>query len=111
MSARLIPTDQSSPASVTHRLAGPLVVVALAAVSLAGCRQDYLNNRDTLELTAGSAMQGNAVVNTVDPWPHHASKTTQDTDARKAQNALEIYREKPRDRQSTTTRSKTTNAN
>ncbi|MEL7543344.1 MAG: hypothetical protein AAGJ70_06175 [Pseudomonadota bacterium] len=94
-----------------RRMSAPLTVVAITAVSLAGCRQDYLNNRDTLELTAGSAMRGNAVVNTIDPWPHHASKTTQGTDARKAQNALEIYREKPRDRQTSTKRSKTTNAN
>ncbi|MEL6288765.1 MAG: hypothetical protein AAFQ42_11305 [Pseudomonadota bacterium] len=69
-----------------------VVVLAL----LVGCRQDYMNNRDTVEFTAGSAMRGNAVVHTVDPWPAHAAHTHQPTDARKAQNALETYREKPK---------------
>ena len=80
----------------------------VALVGVTGCRDDYLNNRDTVALTAGSAMRGNAVVHTIEPWPEVARKTHQTTDGRKAQNAIEIYREKPQRKQQTSGKSVTT---
>lgn len=84
-----------------------LATVALSVAVVSGCRDDYLNNRDTVSMTAGSAMRGNAVVHTIDPWPASARKTHQTTDGRKAQNAIEIYRTKPKRIQQTTSRATT----
>lgn len=94
----------SSPRHVRRSL----VVLLLTTTALTACRDDYLNNRDTVALTAGSAMRGNAVVHTIDPWPAVARKDHQHTDGRKVQNAIEIYREKPRTRQKTSGRAVTT---
>jgi len=83
------------------------LVLAAATITLVGCRDDHLNNRDTIALSAGSAMRANAAVHTIDPWPAGARKTHQPTDGRKAQNAIEIYREKPKDTQKTKVKSTT----
>ncbi len=91
--------------TTTRRIA---LLGGLLLVVIAGCRDDYLNNRDTVALTAGSAMRGNAVVHTIEPWPAVARKTHQNTDGRKAQNAIEIYREKPQKQQQTSAQTVTT---
>lgn len=92
----------------TISMRGVGVLTGLLVLSLAGCRDDYLNNRDTIALTAGSAMRGNTVVHTIEPWPAASRKTHQQTDGRKARNAVEIYREKPVRKQQTTGKSITT---
>jgi len=76
-----------------------IAVVAATVIVLTGCRYDYLNNRDTIAMSAGSAMRGNAAVHTIDPWPAVARHTHQTTDAKKTTNAIELYREKPKSNQ------------
>lgn len=60
--------------SRNSRLATILVLFA-ATVSAGGCA-DYLNHRDTVALAAGDAVNANSAIETIDPWPRAADRTT-----------------------------------
>ncbi|MGI9406630.1 MAG: hypothetical protein ACR2O4_09685 [Hyphomicrobiaceae bacterium] len=73
-------------------IAGAVCLTA-AGILTSGCRDDYLDRRDTISFTAGAAMQANRAIHTIDPWPPSARKTRQNTDAEKVINAIDSYRE------------------
>jgi hypothetical protein len=47
--------------------------LALAA-ALAGC-SGYFDHNDTVSASAGDAVDANAAIHTIDPWPYAASRT------------------------------------
>lgn len=57
----------------------------------AGCT-DYLARRDTLLLESGEAVNRNAAIHVVDPWPRHALRTERETSGARLQHGIERYR-------------------
>ncbi|WP_421980298.1 hypothetical protein [Roseibium sp.] len=66
-------------------------LAALAAVLLLGGCADYMSHRDTVTVGAGSAMQANMGIHTVQPFPRQAYNTNLPTDGQTAVNAQERY--------------------
>lgn len=68
------------------------LVLAGASLGCAACQETYLARRDTLTLGTGEAVQANAAMHVIDPWPPHAMRVDPDTDGARAQRAIERYR-------------------
>jgi hypothetical protein len=68
--------------------AGTLV---LALASLAGC-SEYLARRDAISPFGGNAVDGNQVVQMVDPWPRDAANNRIAYNGTVIQSAVERYR-------------------
>lgn len=66
-------------------------LAAFAAVLLLGGCADYMSHRDTVTVGAGSAMQANMGIHTVQPFPRQAYNTNLPTDGQTAVNAQERY--------------------
>lgn len=58
--------------------------------ALSGCA-DYLNNRDTVTLGAGNAVEANLGIHTIDPFPPDAKNTDIEIDGRKTEGAYKRY--------------------
>jgi hypothetical protein len=50
-------------------------LIALAAALFLGGCADYMNNRDSVTLGAGDAMEANIGIHTIDPFPPQAKNT------------------------------------
>jgi hypothetical protein len=50
------------------------LAAALLAAATAGC-SGYLDHNDTISASAGDAMDANAAIQTIDPWPRSAEET------------------------------------
>jgi len=69
------------------------IAAALALCStVAGCSDLYFDRRETIALSAGDAVAGNAVAQTVDPWPPHSGNTNIAFNGQRTQSAVEHYR-------------------
>jgi len=66
-------------------------VLALAAALLLGGCADYMNNRDSVTLGAGDAMEANIGIHTIDPFPKNAKNTKIRMDGEKVQQAYDRY--------------------
>jgi hypothetical protein len=66
------------------------IAIFVLSAFLSGCA-DYMNHRDTVTLGAGSAMQANIAVHTVNPFPPQANNTRIDRDGNSVVNAQERY--------------------
>lgn len=62
------------------------------AFMLGGCA-DYMNNRDTVSLGAGDAVEANLGISTIDPFPAAAKNTNIRIDGRKVKQAHDRYLE------------------
>lgn len=76
------------------------LLALLAAALISGCA-DYMNNRDTITLGAGDAMEANLGIQTIDPFPIQAKNTHIRVDGAKTRQAYERYL-KPCDQQQVT---------
>lgn len=73
--------------------AGRMIAAALALCSIvAGCSDIYFDRRDTIALSGGDAVAGNAVAQTVDPWPPHSGNANIAFNGQRMQSAVEHYR-------------------
>ena len=77
-----------------------LVIAAAIIVSmltLGGCAERkynrYLHARDTISLSAGDAVAYNRAVQTIDPWPASARKTSQPTNGKRINLGMKRYQE------------------
>ncbi len=66
-----------------------LAVIALALL-LSGCA-DYMSRRDTVTVGAGSAMQANIGIHTIQPFPRQAYNTNLKRDGQSVVNAQDRY--------------------
>jgi hypothetical protein len=73
--------------SVSFRTA--LIGVAVCA-SLAGC-SEYMDRKDTIDLSAGNAVQTNVVTHVIDPWPVHARNKNISFSGERMQRAVHRY--------------------
>ncbi|HEY9056459.1 MAG TPA: hypothetical protein VIN77_04845 [Aurantimonas sp.] len=73
------------------RAPGLEIVVLAATALLTGCA-DYANQRDTISLGAGNAMQANMAVHTADAFPPHRNVTAIRTDGQVAARNMRLYR-------------------
>ena len=67
-----------------------LFAILAGSSLLTGCA-DYLNNRDTITLGAGNAVEANLGIHTVSPFPAAANNTDIDVDSQKVQDAYGRY--------------------
>ncbi len=67
------------------------IVILAAAALLTGCA-DYTNQRDTISLGAGNAMQANMAVHTANAFPPHRNVTTIRTDGQVAERTMRLHR-------------------
>lgn len=67
------------------------IVVIAATALLTGCA-DYANQRDTISLGAGNAMQANMAVHTGDAFPPDRNVTAIRTDGQVAERTVREYR-------------------
>jgi hypothetical protein len=74
------------------RTARATVAAATLAGMLAGCSDIYYDRRDTVALTAGDSIAGNAVAQTVNPWPPYSGNTNIAFNGQRMQSAVERYR-------------------
>ena len=84
------------PNFVTRRRIAVLAGLVVCATALAGCREDFLDRRDTVTLGVGEANAHNKAVQTRDPWPPVASarhSTTRGDQVQKVQDEF-IKRER-----------------
>jgi hypothetical protein len=51
------------------------IFVVLAVTALVSSCGDYMNRRDTVSARAGDAMEANAAVHEVSPWPPYVENT------------------------------------
>ena len=65
--------------------------VALGAL-LAGCSDFYFDRRETIALSGGDAVAGNAVEQMVDPWPRYSNNKNLTFSGERMQRAVECYR-------------------
>ena len=63
----------------------------LALASLAGC-SEYLARRDAISPLGGNAVEGDKVVQMVDPWPREAANNNIAYNGTVMQSAVERYR-------------------
>ena len=66
-------------------------VLTLVLVSLAGC-SEYLARRDAISPLGGNAVEGDKVVQMVDPWPREAANNNIAYNGTVMQSAVERYR-------------------
>lgn len=71
-----------------------IAAAAALGAMLAGCSDPglYLDRRDTIALSGGDAVAGNAVAQMVDPWPPASGNTQIGGNGQKMQSAVERYR-------------------
>ena len=74
------------------RTARALAAAATLAAMLAGCSDIYYDRRDTVALTAGDAVAGNSITQTVNPWPPESNNTRIAFNGQRMQSAVERYR-------------------
>jgi hypothetical protein len=68
------------------------VFVASIAFLLAGCDAErYLDRKDTVILSDGSAVHANTVQHMIDPWPEHAKNRDIAFNGPRMQKAVEDY--------------------
>ena len=72
-------------------------------LALLGCR-DYLERKDTMNLSAGNAVAENKIVQTIDPWPPEAFKKRHKTDGKRLDTAIKRYEENKERKKDITTR-------
>src|SRR5215213_899806 len=65
----------------------------LAATTLAGCSQwhDYMDRKDTIDFSAGNAVNTNVVAHMIDPWPPHARNKNITFSGERMQRAVHRY--------------------
>lgn len=66
------------------------LVTGVILLLLSGCA-DYMNHRDTVTVGAGSAMDANMGIHTVQPFPRQAYSTNLPRDGRSVVNAQERF--------------------
>lgn len=71
-------------------------LLAVAALSLGACSNQYFERKDTINFSLGEAVATNSAVQIPDPWPRRSADTNIPMDPVKAQNAIDRYR-KPED--------------
>ncbi len=76
----------------TERAARTIAAAVALGSLLAGCSDIYFDRRDTVALTGGDSIAGNAITQTGDPWPPHSGNTTIAFNGQKMQSAVERYR-------------------
>jgi len=69
-----------------------IAAAATLAAMLAGCSDIYYDRRDTVALTAGDAVAGNSITQTVNPWPPESNNTRIAFNGQRMQSAVERYR-------------------
>jgi len=67
-----------------------LLAIVAGSSLLSGCA-DYLNNRDTITLGAGNAVEANLGIHAANPFPSSANNTDIDIDSEKVQQAYGRY--------------------
>ena len=67
-----------------------LFAILAGSSLLSGCA-DYLNNRDTVTLGAGNAVEANLGIHTVNPFPAFANNTDINIESEKVQQAYGRY--------------------
>ncbi len=68
------------------------VLASIGALLPAACTQ-YLDRKETVALTAGTAVESNMATHVIDPWPAHARNTRIVSDGERMQKAVERYRQ------------------
>jgi len=69
------------------------IAAALALCSMiGGCSDVYFDRRETIALSGGDAVAGNAVAQTIDPWPPQSGNTNIAFNGQRMQSAVEHYR-------------------
>ncbi len=79
------------PRPMARVIAAAVGAVAFGAM-LGGCSDLYFDRRDTIALSGGNAVDGNAVAQMVDPWPPQSGNTNIAFNGQKMQSAIEHYR-------------------
>jgi hypothetical protein len=76
-----------------HSIAAAVLGLAIATVALPALADpyDYRDHRDTISSSAGNASAANIAVQTIDPWPPYAKRTTNHLDGRRAGVAISRY--------------------
>jgi len=74
------------------RLIAAVVAVGGLGSTLAGCSDAYWNRRDTIALSAGDAIAGNAAEQTIDPWAPGSGNRNIPFNGQLMQSAVERYR-------------------
>ncbi len=69
-----------------------LALAAFAGTALAD-PYDYRDRRDTISSAAGNANAANIAVQTIDPWPPYAKRTTNHLDGRRAAVGITRYQQ------------------
>ena len=72
-----------------------LLLVLLGSSLLAGCAADYLNNYDTMTLTAGDSQKANQLLQTVDPYNPASNNTKIEGDGARAVVVVQRYKVPP----------------
>ena len=67
-----------------------LIAIVAGSALLTSCA-DYLNNRDTITLGAGNAVEANLGIHAVNPFPASANNTNIDINSEKVQQAYGRY--------------------
>lgn len=75
-----------------ERTARAIAAAAALAAMLAGCSDIYFDRRDTVALTGGDSIAGNAAAQTVNPWPPYSDNTMVAFNGQRMQSAVERYR-------------------
>ena len=81
---------QLSPSKSTMAWRG--MPVALICLLFAGCSQSNLTHSDKISPTAGDAVRGAALLQTVDPWPDYVLDTDVDMDGELAVKRVNDYK-------------------
>jgi hypothetical protein len=69
------------------------IAAALAlAAALTGCSDLYMDRRDSIALSVGSAVNANAVAQMYDPWPARSGNVNYGANGQRMQSAVERYR-------------------
>lgn len=66
------------------------ILMLSAGLVLAGCA-DYSNHRDTITLRAGDAIAADRAIQTIDPWPPAAFRTTTRYDGRRIERTMDRF--------------------
>jgi|HubBroStandDraft_2_1064218.scaffolds.fasta_scaffold199623_2 hypothetical protein len=74
------------------RLIAAVAVLGGLGSTLAACSDDYWNRRETIGLSAGDAIAGNAAMQTTDPWPPGSGDKNIAFNGEKMQSAVQRYR-------------------
>ena len=82
----------SSPNPIV-RFVRPLALVALTGLA-AGC-VDYTSRYEGVTLAAGDAVYANRAIQTIDPWPATAFRTTIPSDGQRVMRGMNRYTPPP----------------